>query len=305
MTKMNVLVTGSNGFIGSHTVEYLKEKGCHVIGLGRKRQATCNVDQYVSCDVDSEELKHVFQVFVKTNPIQAVVHLAADMRKEPCGVEIVSHNCVGTQRLLEQCEKYQVKSFVQISSLPVIGKPIEHPITENHPIKPPTVYHATKVMEELLANYADYHHGLRTVSFRISAPVGPRMNYRTIFPTFVKNAIENKDLILSGRGTRKQSYVHVSDIVQAIYLALISENAHGVYNLSSENLISNYELAKKCVEILHSKSQIKFSEQDDYMDDYCWDVSLEKIHRDLGYKPKIGLEQAIYEQAKYIKHLEE
>lgn len=303
MTKMNVLVTGSNGFIGSHTVEYLKEKGCYVIGLGRKGQSTCNVDQYISCDVDSEELKSAFQICSEASPIQAVVHLAADMRKEPYGVEIVSHNCVGTQRLLEQCEQHRVSSFVQISSLPVIGKPIEHPITENHPIKPPTVYHATKVMEELLANYADYHCGLRTVSFRISAPVGPRMNSRTIFPTFVKNAIENKDLILLGHGTRKQSYVHVRDIAQAIYLALISENAHGVYNLSSENLISNYELAKKCIKVLKSKSEIKFSGQEDYMDDYCWDVSLEKICTDLGYEPKIGIEQAICEQAEYMKRL--
>ena len=303
MIKMNVLVTGSNGFIGSHTVEYLKNKGCYVIGLGRKEQSTCNVDQYISCDVDSEELANVFQTCMETAPIHAVVHLAADMRKEPYGVEIVSHNCVGTQRLLELCEKYQVKSFVQVSSLPVIGKPMEHPITENHPLQPPTVYHATKVMEELLANYADYHHGLRTVSFRISAPVGPRMNYRTIFPTFVKNAMENKELILSGRGTRKQSYVHVSDIAQAIYLALISENAHGVYNLSSENLLSNYDLAKKCIEVLQSKSEIKFSGQDDYMDDYCWDVSLEKIQKDLGYEPKIGMEQAICELAEFFRKI--
>lgn len=305
MINMNVLVTGSNGFIGSHTVEYLKNKGCYVIGLGRKEQSTCNVDKYISCDVDSKELERVFQICAETSPIQAVVHLAADMRKEPYGVEIVSHNCVGTQRLLELCEEYRVNSFVQVSSLPVIGKPMEHPITEEHPLQPPTVYHATKVMEELLANYADYHHGLRTVSFRISAPMGPRMNEKTIFPTFVRNAMENKDLILSGRGTRKQSYVHASDIAQAIYLALISENAHGVYNLSSENLLSNYELAKKCIEVLQSKSEIKFSGQDDYMDDYCWDVSLEKIRKDLGYEPKIGVEQAIYEQAEYMKQSEE
>lgn len=301
MTKMNVLVTGSNGFIGSHTVEYLKEKGCYVIGLGRKGQSTCNVDQYISCDVDSEELESAFQICSETSPIQAVVHLAADMRKEPYGVEIVLHNCVGTQRLLELCEKYQIRSFVQVSSLPVIGKPIEHPITEKHPIHPPTVYHATKVMEELLANYADYRHGLKTVSFRISAPVGPRMNEKTIFPTFVRNAMENKDLILSGMGTRKQSYVHVSDIAQAIYLALISENAHGVYNLSSENLLSNYELAQKCIEVLQSSSEIKYSSQDDYMDDYCWDVSLERIHSALGYQPKVKIEQAIFEMAEYYR----
>lgn len=305
MSKVNVLVTGSNGFIGSHTVQYLRNKGCYVIGLGRKEKSTCKVDKYVSCEMDSEKLADVFQICVEEMPIHAVVHLAADMRKEPYGVEIVSHNCVGTQRLLELCQKYQVKSFVQISSLPVIGKPMEHPITENHPLHPPTVYHATKIMEELLANYADDQHGVRTVSFRISAPVGARMNEKTIFPTFVKNAISNKDLILSGHGTRKQSYVHVQDIAQAIYLALVSEEAHGVYNLSSENLISNYELAQKCVDVLNSKSEIIFSGRDDCMDDYCWDVSLEKIRRDMRYEPQVGIEQAIKEMAEFLKSRDE
>lgn len=297
---MNILVTGSNGFIGSHVSRYLREQGNYVVGLGRREHSACSVDEYVCCDMDTDRVERIYDC-MQVEHLDAVVHLAADMRKEPYGVEVVSHNCVGTQRLLELCEKKEVGVFLQLSSLPVIGKPIQHPITEQHPLAPPSVYHATKVMEELLANYADEKHGLRTASFRISAPVGIGMNPKTIFPTFVTRAMKGEDLVLSGEGTRKQTYVHVKDISQAISLAIQKEKAHGVYNLSSYNCLSNRALAEKCMEILHSNSRIVFSGKEDETDDHVWDVSLERIHRDLGYEPQITIEQAILEYADSIR----
>ena len=144
--------------------------------------------------MDSEAIDGIM-ASVKVDKIDAIIHLAADMRKEPYNVEVVAHNCVGTQRLLEFAEREHIGVFLQLSSLPVIGKPEEHPITEKHSLKPPTVYHATKIAEELLANYADYMHGVRTASFRISAPVGPGVNPKTIFPTFVTKAKNGEDLI--------------------------------------------------------------------------------------------------------------
>lgn len=297
---MNILVTGSNGFIGNHVCRYLKKQGNYVVGLGRRERSACQVDEYICCDMDTKEIEHIYD-YLRVEKLDAVVHLAADMRKEPYGIEIVSHNCVGTQRIIELCEEKGVKVLVQLSSLPVIGKPMEHPITENHPLQPPTVYHATKIMEELLANYADYKHGLRTVSFRISAPVGPGMNQNTIFPTFVKRALKGDEMILSGKGSRKQTYIHVEDISQAIFLSIQRENAHGIYNLSSYNCLSNKELAEKCIEILHSGSKLTFSNETDDMDDYIWDVSLERIQRDLGYEPQITIEKAIREYAQYVQ----
>ena len=99
---MNVLVTGSNGFIGTHVCRYLKEKGMYVIGMGRRAEATSKVDEYVCCDMSSDD---IFEIPNKVSvKIDAVIHLAADMRKEPYGVEIVVHNCSGMQRLLEMCE---------------------------------------------------------------------------------------------------------------------------------------------------------------------------------------------------------
>ena len=295
---MRVLVTGSNGFIGKHVCKYLRERDCHVIGLGRREQSeTTEVDEYISCDLSDVSMRETLEGL----KADAVVHLAADMRQQPYETEVVYHNCVGTQQLLEACIAGNVKVFVQLSSLPVIGKPIEHPITEAHPIKPPTVYHVTKYTEELLADFAYRMRGLRTVSFRISAPVGIGMKEKTIFPTFIKNALQGKNLQLYGKGTREQTFIHVNDIAQAIYKAILSEQAVGVYNLSSHNRISNSDLAKLCKEVLHSESRIVYVEVEDEMDRDIWDVSLERIEKDMDFKPVVSLEESIIELADYYK----
>lgn len=298
---MNILVTGSNGFIGNHVARYFKQLGNVVVGLGRRPTPfdKAVVDEYISCDLGSDEVRNI--TVRQSERIDAVVHLAADMRKEPHCVEVISANCCGTQRLLEMCHSNNIKVFLQLSSLPVIGHPVEHPITESHPIAPYTIYHITKRTEELLANYACEYHGVRTASFRISAPVGPGMNPNTIFPTFIRKALADEDLCLLGKGTRKQNYVYVKDIAKCLELSLQSEKVHGVYNLTSDLLISNYDLAKTIINVLNSKSKILFQGEDP-ADDYVWDASLNKITNDAGYCPTTSLEDVIKEYTLYIEN---
>lgn len=295
--KMNILVTGSNGFIGRNICKWLKRKDVNIIGLGRNKISKAQVDKYISCDLQIDDIGSIVDD-MQVQPLNAVIHLAADMRREPYEKEVIANNCVGTQRLIEFCEMRNVPVFIQLSSLPVIGKPIQNPIKEDHPVKPPTVYHITKCTQELLANYAWYTHHLRTISFRISSPVGIGMNSKTIFPVFVQKAIKNEDLVIYGKGTRKQTYIHVSDIASAIYKG-IQLNAQGVFNLSSNNLYSNYELANECIRVTGSSSRIIFSGNDDPYDDYIWNVSIEKIKNEIGYNPKVTLDEMISELYNY------
>lgn len=294
-----VLITGSNGFIGGHVVNYFKQSGWYVIGLGRRNEPSSKVDAYFKCDLATDKVFGIFD-YCKVDRVDAVVHLAADMRHEPYTVDVVTNNCGGTQRLIELCEKTKIPVFIQLSSLPVIGRPTQHPISEEHPLKPPTVYHVTKVTQEMLAEYARYTFGLRTMSFRISAPVGIGMNPKTIFPVFVNNALNNDDITLLGKGTRRQTYIHVKDIAQAILKGIESE-AYGVFNLASENCLSNYELACSCIKVLGSQSHIRFSDRQDPADDFIWDVSLDKIKEAIGYQPMVGIEEAIAEYADAIR----
>lgn len=296
---MNILVTGANGFIGKHVVDYLREHGCYVIGLDRTEDSRSSADEYVFCDLYTEETGKIFEK-ISVDSIDSVVHLAADMRKEPYTIEVIQNNCVGVQRLLELCRDKGIGAFVQLSSLPVIGSPRNTPITEEHSLRPPTVYHCTKVLQEQLANYAFYTYGVRTVSYRISAPVGTGMNPRTILPVFVSKAMANEDIVLLGEGTRKQTFVHVSDIAQAIYKAILSERAQGIYNLASHNLVSNKELAELCISLTDSKSRITYSGTPDPADGMEWDVCLDRIKADTGYQPLVGMEQMITELKEYF-----
>lgn len=297
---MNILVTGSNGFIGGHICEYLMDQGDYVIGLDLTESSSKQCDEYICCNLSTAEVDGIIDG-IKAKRIDAVVHLAADMRGDPDTVEVVCNNCTGTQRLIEFCQKNGINTFVQMSSLPVIGSPVKLPITEEHPIKPPTVYHVTKYMQELLANYADYSKGLRTVSFRICSPIGIGVNPRTIFPIFVSKAINNEDITLIGKGTRKQTYIHVRDISQAIYKAINSE-ARGVYNLGSYNLISNFDLAQRCISLIGSESKIVFLDKEDPSDNVSWDISLDKIKLDMNYEPCVTIDEAILEYADYLKN---
>lgn len=298
---MKVIVTGSNGFIGRNVCRWLKNKTDWCIcGLGRRLQSESLVDEYVKCDLDNaDDIAIVERDYL--NMADAVIHLAADMRREPHNVDVVMSNCVGAQRLLEACERAGVRTLVQLSSLPVIGPPLSHPITEEHPLRPPTVYHATKVAEELLAGYADYARGVRTASLRICAPIGIGVKESTIFPTFARRAVMGEDLILYGRGTRKQTYIHVDDIAQALYKTILSEKAHGVYNLASENLISNYELARLCIETAGSKSQIEFAGHSDPEEGLIWDVSIERLKSDTNYSPVVGIGDCVREQIEFYQ----
>lgn len=295
---MNILVTGSNGFIGGHVCEYFINKGDYVIGLDLADNSIKKCDEYIKCDLSSPMVDDILNT-VKAKKIDAVVHLAADMRGEPDTADVVKNNCTGTQRLIEFCINNGISSFVQMSSLPVIGSPEELPVTEEHSIKPPTVYHVTKYVQELLAGYASYSKGLRTVSFRICSPIGIGVNPKTIFPIFVNKALNNEDITLIGKGTRKQTYIHVKDIAQAVYKAVYSD-ACGVYNLGSYNLISNIDLAKKCIELTDSGSKIVFLDREDPSDNVSWELSLEKIKKDIGYEPKVSIEEAINEYVWYL-----
>ena len=299
---MKVLITGSNGFIGSHVAAHLKKKGIYVIGLDRGDAPRSEVDEYIACDLFTAEVANIPSK-TKAGTPDAIIHLAADMRKEPYTLDVISNNCVGTQRLLELCRDAGIRRFAQLSSLPVIGYPRETPITENHTLRPPTVYHCTKHMQELLASYASDAYGVQCVSFRISAPVGPRMNEKTILPVFVKRALAGEDITLLGEGLRRQTYVHVSDIAEALFLAITVDTASGVYNLASYNRVSNRELAELCIKLTGSSSKILFSGTEDPADAHDWNISLAKIEKDLGYTPKVDITDMILEMKDYFTNM--
>ena len=95
-----------------------------------------------------------------------------------------------------------------------------------------------------------------------------------------------------GQGTRRQNYVDVRDVAIAVETCL-TRHASGVYNIAAAESISNYELARTCIDELGSSSSIAFAGKPDPEEGTIWDVSLAKAFRDLDYRPQFSLRDSI------------
>lgn len=280
---MRVLLTGSTGLVGAACATWLAERDFEVVGVARSPGGGSSPIGSLAIDLREEDADE--RIAAATAPCEAIIHAAAQIDERDRS-SLVLANCLGTERVLRVAERWGAGRFVYMSSVPVIGRPLKLPISEDHPVAPATVYHASKLFGEHLVAGAKC--GL---SLRIGSPVGPGMPARRILPTFVRRALAGEPLVVIGRGSRRQSYVATRDLAAAVELALTAETC-GVINIAGAVAISNRELAELCVEALGSSSEIVFEGEDAEEGD-DWDVSIERAAAELGWRPRISLADSV------------
>jgi nucleoside-diphosphate-sugar epimerase len=286
---LRLLVTGISGHVGGAIATHMLNCGWEVLGLSRSPSKLKGLAQEIQADISSPGV--LKQVSSTVKPCDAIVHAAASLDKDLFSPAVSLTNCLGTQQVLWLADKWSVKSFIFISSVPVIGLPQLIPITEEHPTQPLTAYHASKFYGECLVRLA----GLKCISgvtLRITSPVGPGMPGNRIFAIFVKRALENQPLQLLGQGTRRQNYVDVRDIAMAVELCL-QQRITGIFNIGGKKSISNYDLAQLCISVLGSSSVLTFADRADPEEGVFWDVSIDKAASRFAYAPQHGLEESI------------
>ena len=253
-TAMNILVTGGAGYIGSHMVQLLAERGHRVTVLDNlssgHAQAVEGHDLVVA-DIASPDLDALFS----TRAIDAVMHFAALIQVG----ESVEHparyyqtNVSGTLNLLDAMVRNNVKRLIFSSTAAVYGNPTQLPIDEEHSKLPINPYGATKWMiEQALAHYRAAY-GLRSISLRYfnaagahpDCVVGNRHEHETHLVPLLMETLggRRKELSVFGDdydtrdGTCLRDYVHVSDLADAHLLALgalESELVQPAFNLGS------------------------------------------------------------------------
>ena len=284
-----VLITGVNGFIGSTIAEHLLNN-YEVVGTSIEDSNLTGLNlKYIKSDItDKMTLDRL------PKEVDIIVHCAAIITHDNYSNSLLNANCLGVQNIAKYANSVKCSQLVYFSSLPIIGKPTVIPITEDHPINPPTVYHITKYFGEQVLQLLIGDE--RVVIFRIPSPIGRKTAPDKIVPVFVKNAIENVNYSLLGHGKRIQNYIDVRDIARAVECAIL-QNAYGVFNIASEKSYSNKELAEICIDIFNSKSKISYNGVDKE-EDYQWVVSTRKAHEILGFEAKYSLIDTLKEIGK-------
>lgn len=287
---MNILLTGSNGFVGQAVASRIKDYGT-VIGLGRNPQNQCrDVAEYICADLADEAAVSSLQ----RKTVDAIVHVAANLDMSSENPHVLYDNVMGTYNLTRIAVKMGVKRFIYISSLPVVGSPERgntQAIQEEQCPHPETVYHISKLTGEYLVELLK-NHGIVTTSLRIPSPIGKGMSQKTILSVFLERAYRGKMITLMGKGNRRQNYVDVRDIAEAVACSLNATILSPCYNIVSKATISNKELAERCIAALHSSSSINFQGVD-LNDDVDWKADGTKAEKELGFIPQYQLEQTI------------
>ncbi|MGF7086769.1 UDP-glucose 4-epimerase [Kroppenstedtia sanguinis] len=304
---MAVLVTGGAGYIGSHTVIHLLERGEEVVvldHLGTGHPAAVKATTFYQGDLRDEKLIH--QIF-QERPIESVVHFAAlslvgTSSEDP--LSYYDNNVSGTRSLLSAMVAYGVKRMVFSSTAAVYGEPETIPIPETAPLQPTNPYGETKRVIEGMLAWCDQAYGIRSTSLRYfnaagahpTVDVGEDHDPEThLIPILLQVALGQRDSIQvfgvdypTPDGTCIRDYVHVMDLAEAHGLALDRLRKGGssaVYNLGNGKGFSVREVIQAVEGVIGRRLQVQTAPRRPG-DPAVLVASAEKARAELGWNPR-------------------
>lgn len=262
-----VLVTGADGFIGSHLVERLVREGAHV-------RAFClynpqgswgwldGIDPTVGAGLDVRlgDIRDAGFVMEAVRGADIVLHLAALIAIPYSYVapeSFVATNVAGTLNVLEAARRVGVERFVHTSTSEVYGTPQSLPIRESHPLQAQSPYAATKIAADQLALSYHLSFGLPVTILRPFNTYGPRQSARAVVATILTQLIAGRTEIELGRLDTRRDLTFVSDTVEGFIHASQRPGIEGrVIQLGTGRSVSVQDLFDLALEVTQSTATI-------------------------------------------------
>lgn len=305
----NILVTGGAGFIGGNFIHYLlgNRPDCHITCLDALTYAG-NLETLESVLEDSRlrfvhgditDREAVYHLFEEEN-FDAVVNFAAEShvdRSIDTPEVFLKTNILGTQVLLDACNRFGTGRYHQVSTDEVYGDlPLDRPdlfFTEETPIHTSSPYSASKASADLLvmAYYRTY--GTPVTISRCSNNYGPYHFPEKLIPLMILNALEDKPLPVYGDGKNVRDWLYVEDHCRAIELILENGRVGEVYNVGGHHEKQNIEVVKTILHALGKSEELIAFVKDRPGHDRRYAIDPSKIHRELGWLPQTSFDDGI------------
>jgi len=312
-----ILITGGAGFIGSHLVDRLRENGNQVIVVDNLSSGKPeNLERWLKDSQFSfvqEDLLKPIRILNLLSECETTFHLAANPEVRVGSVDPKVHyeqNITATFNLLEAIRKVgNVKKLVFTSSSTVYGEAEKIPTPEDYaPLKPISVYGASKLACEALITCYAYTYGFDAMIYRLANIIGTRAQHGVIYDFINKLAKNSKKLEILGDGTQTKSYLDVEDCIDAMLTGVSKRNERvEIFNVGSEDQVNVREIADIVCEEMGLKN-IEYVFTGGVDDGRGWKgdvkvmlLSIEKI-KGLGWKPMLNSRQAVRKTAKALLH---
>lgn len=306
-----VLVTGGDGFIGSHLVDRLLGEGAEVralvhyspsgrLGWLQGREADVEI---IAGDVRDGE-----RVLQAVEGTQVVFHLAA-LIGIPYSYEspesYVQTNVLGTYHVLNAGRRAGVERIVHTSTSEVYGTALSVPIAESHPLQPQSPYSATKIGADMLTISFHRSFGLPVAIVRPFNTYGPRQSTRAVIPTLLGQLYGDAEQIRVGAVSPTRDFNYVDDTVGGFLAVATADRAIGeVINIGSGREISVGDLVELLFEVTGRRKEL-------VVEDERLRPTGSEVHRLLcdnarardwaGWKPEVSLEEGLRATAEWVR----
>ena len=256
---------------------------------------------------DIANTKDVERVFKNFRP-EYIINFAAESHVDRSihgfGKDFINTNVFGVFNLLENARKFGIKKFVQVSSDEVYGSlelGSKKKFNEKTQYCPRSIYSASKASGDLLANSYFSTWNLPVVVTHCSNNYGTHQYPEKLIPYFVLRALADKSLPLYGDGQNIRDWIHVDDHVTALDIVLTKGKPGEIYNIGGGQELPNIKIAKTILDMLKKPhSMVKFV-ADRPGHDRRYAIDDFKIRKELGWKPKHRLEDALPDTVKWYK----
>jgi UDP-glucose 4-epimerase len=307
---MRYVVTGGAGFIGSHIVDALVNRGDEIVIL----------DNLFSGKI--ENIKHLIGLSTVTF-IQGCVTDQALLQKACKDADGIFHeaaitsvprsikdplasnevNISGTLNVLVAAQKCEIEKIVYASSSSVYGDTPTLPKMEDMMPNPKSPYAITKMTGENYLNVFHNLYGMDTVSLRYFNVFGPRQDpnseYSAVIPKFITKILHHVSPVIYGNGLQTRDFTYVKDVVQANIRAMECD-AQGVFNVAYGNRITLIELAQTIMDILGADLPLKYeSPRSGDIHDSLADISA--AQEAFGYAPEYSVTTGLKETVGWYK----
>ncbi len=317
---MKIIVTGGAGFLGSHLCDRLIERGDNVYCIDNlitgNRDNIKHLEENPNFKFINHDVSEDFPENLRSqiSDVKFIYHLASPAspnKNNPKSYisfpfQTMKVNTVGTTVLCEFALREGAK-LLFASTSETYGDPLEHPQKETYrgnvsTTGPRAVYDEAKRFGETIVSAYVRSKNLDGRIIRIFNTYGERMaDDGRVVIEFIKAALANKPFPIFGSGIQTRSFCYVSDLIEGIILAMERGAKGQVYNLGNPNEFSILELAEKVKKLTGVASEIKTTESlpEDDPKMRCPDIT--KARNELGWEPKVSLEEGLKKLIGYLK----